>query len=138
MKFRHTLTLALLSVAAAAASSTVLAQAAAPANPVPAATPAATPGIDARQARQEQRIDQGVASGQLNKRETRRLDREQGAINRVENKAKADGTVTAQERKRLHHMQDHASKDISRQKHDAQKRMPPTGPGTGPSASPGG
>ena len=72
----------------------MVAQTAAPAAP---ANPAATPGIDARQARQEQRIDQGVASGQLNKRETRRLDREQGAINRAENKAKADGTVTALE-----------------------------------------
>ena len=130
MKIRHTLTLALLSVAAAAASTTVFAQA--------ASSPAATPGIDARQARQEPRIDKGVASGQLNKRETRRLDREQGAIQRVENKTKTDGTVTAHERKRLHHMQHHASKDISRQKHDAQKRMPPSGPGTGPSMSPGG
>ena len=130
MKIHHTLTLALLSVAAAAASTTVFAQA--------ASSPAATPGIDARQARQEPRIDQGVASGQLNKRETRRLDREQGAIQRVENKAKADGTVTAHERKHLHRKQNHASKDISRQKHDAQKRMPPSGPGTGPSMSPGG
>ena len=130
MKIRHTLTLALLSVAAAAASTMAFAQ--------PASAPAATPGIDARQARQEQRIDQGVASGQLNKRETRRLDREQGAIQRVENKTKTDGTVTAHERKRLHHMQHHASKDISRQKHDAQKRMPPSGPGTGPGMSPGG
>ena len=134
MKIRHTLTLALLSVAAATASTTVFAQAAS----FPASSPAATPGIDARQARQEPRIDQGLASGQLNKRETRLLDREQGAIQRVENKTKTDGTVTAHERKRLHHMQHHASKDISRQKHDAQKRMPPSGPGTGPSMSPGG
>ena len=65
-----------------------------------------------------------MASGQLNKRETRRLDREQGAINRVENKAKADGTVTTAERKRLHHMQNKASKDIHHQKHDAQVRKP--------------
>ena len=85
---------------------------------------AATPGIDQRQANQEQRVDLGVASGQLNKRETRRLDREQGAINRAENKAKADGTVTTAERKRLHHMQNKASKDIHQQKHDAQVRKP--------------
>lgn len=136
MNIRHTFALSVLSLAAA--STGVFAQTAAPAAPAAAANPAATPGIDARQARQEQRIDQGVASGQLTKRETRRLDREQGAINRVENKAKADGIVTAQERKRLHHMQNHAGKDISRQKHDAQKRMPPSGPGTGPSMSPGG
>ncbi len=89
-----------------------------------ASSPAATPGIDKRQAKQEQRIDQGVASGQLTKREAHRLEREQGAVNRAENKAKADGVVTAAERKRLHHMQDAASKDIHHQKHDAQVRKP--------------
>jgi len=83
---------------------------------------AATPGIDARQARQEQRIDRGVASGELTRREARRLGREQNIIDRAENKAKADGTVTAQERKRLHHTQNRASRDIRRQKHDAQER----------------
>lgn len=128
MTIRQTFALSLLSLAAA--STGTFAQA--------ASSPAGTPGIDAAQARQEQRIDQGVASGELNKRETRRLEREQGAINRVENKAKADGSVTAQERKRLRHMQGQASKDIRGQKHDAQRRMPPSGPGTGPGMSPGG
>lgn len=85
-----------------------------------ASAPAGTPGIDQRQARQEQRIDKGIASGALNKRETRRLEREQVVINRAEDKAKADGTVTETERKRLHKMQNHASRDIRRQKHDAQ------------------
>ena len=37
------------------------------------ATPA-TPRVDAREAKQQARIDQGVASGQLNARETNRLD----------------------------------------------------------------
>jgi hypothetical protein len=87
----------------------------------PAPNPAATPGVDQRQARQEQRIDQGMASGQLTRRETRRLTREQGAIAKTENKAKADGTVTAQERHKLHAMQNKASRDIRRQKHDAQQ-----------------
>jgi hypothetical protein len=89
--------------------------------PAPTGT-AATPGVDQRQANQEKRIDQGIASGQLTKRETRRLEREQGAINRAEDKAKADGVVTAQERHRLHHAQNKASRDIRRQKHDAQHR----------------
>ena len=130
MRIVHALTAAALGLVSAG----VLAQAA-PATP-------ATPGIDQRQARQEQRIDQGIASGELNKRETRRLGREQGAIDRAENKAKADGNVTTAERHHLRHMQSRASKDIHRQKHDAQTRavrtMPPGGPGTGPSASPGG
>ena len=82
-----------------------------------------TPRIDQRQANQEKRIDQGIASGQLNKRETRRLEREQARINRAEDKAKADGTVTAKERKRLAKAQNHASRDIYRQKHDAQTAL---------------
>ncbi len=83
--------------------------------------PAATPGVDNRQARQERRIDQGVASGELTQREVRRLDREQNVVDKAENKTKVDGTVTAAERKRLHRMQNRSSRDIRRQKHDAQQ-----------------
>lgn len=81
-----------------------------------------TPRIDQRQANQEKRIDQGVASGELTRREARKLNREQAAINAAEDKAKADGTVTAKERARLHKAQNHASRDIRRQKHDSQDR----------------
>jgi hypothetical protein len=97
-------------------SATVFAQA--------ASAPAATPRVDQRQANQEKRIDQGIASGALNKRETVRLEKEQAHINRAENRAKADGTVTKAERARLHKMQNHASKDIHHQKHDGQVAKP--------------
>ena len=79
-----------------------------------------TPRIDQRQANQEQRIDQGVSSGQLNKREARRLEKGQTRVNRMENRAKADGTVTNQERRRITKAQNVQSKRIYRQKHDAQ------------------
>jgi hypothetical protein len=79
-----------------------------------------TPRIDKRQANQERRIDQGIASGALTKRETRRLEKEQVHIDKAEDKAKADGTVTAHERKRLTKMQNHASRDIYRQRRDQQ------------------
>jgi hypothetical protein len=82
--------------------------------------PAATPRIDQRQANQERRIDQGVASGELNARETRRLERQQNRIERAETQAKSDGVVTKQERAGLHHMQDRASHNIRHQKHDRQ------------------
>lgn len=82
--------------------------------------PAATPRIDRREANQEQRIQQGVGAGQLTARETYRLEKEQVAINRAEVKAKSDGKVTAQERRHLTKMQNRASRDIYRQKHDAQ------------------
>jgi len=51
---------------------------------------------------------------------TSRLEKEQAHINKAEDKAKADGSVTAQERERLTKMQKHASRDIYRQKHDKQ------------------
>jgi len=86
------------------------------------AASAATPGIDKRQANQEKRIDQGVASGELTKRETRRLEKQQAHINKVEDRAKADGVVTAAERKRLHNKQNKASANIYRQKHDKQDK----------------
>ena len=81
-----------------------------------------TPRIDQRQVNQEQRIDKGVASGELTKREARRMNRQQAVVNRAEDKAKADGAVTAQERKRLTRMQNKTSRHIYRQKHDAQDR----------------
>jgi len=93
-----------------------------------ASAPAATPRVDQRQANQEKRIDQGVASGELTRREAHRLAREQGAIDKAENHAKADGTVTHHERKRLHRMQRHASHDIHHQKHDVQKPAAPVAP----------
>ena len=83
---------------------------------------AQTPRIDQRQANQEQRIDQGVKSGELTRRETRRLEREQAAIEKGETRAQADGKVTKKERARLTRAQDRASRDIARQKHDAQDR----------------
>ncbi|MDP3821597.1 MAG: hypothetical protein Q8R33_08990 [Burkholderiales bacterium] len=49
-----------------------------------------------------------------------RLEKEPAAINRAEVKAKADGTVTKHESRRLHRMQTAASKDVHAQKHDAQ------------------
>jgi opacity protein-like surface antigen len=81
-----------------------------------------TPRIDQRQAHQEQRIDKGIASGELTKREAHRMNRQQNAVNRAEDKAKADGVVSAQERKRLTKAQNATSKRIYRQKHDAQER----------------
>jgi hypothetical protein len=77
---------------------------------------------DRRQDRQEQRIDQGVKSGALNPRETRKLERGQRHVEKLETRAQADGKVTAREKARLEHAQDVQSKRIYRQKHDAQTR----------------
>jgi hypothetical protein len=80
----------------------------------------ATPGVDQRQANQQARIEQGVASGQLNRREAARLERQQARIARAERRAKADGVVTPRERRELAAMQKKASADIQAQKHDGQ------------------
>jgi uncharacterized membrane protein YebE (DUF533 family) len=79
-----------------------------------------TPRVDQRQANQEQRIDQGVASGSLTQREANRLERGQQHVDNMENRAKADGVVTRGERARLHQAQDVQSARIHRQKHDRQ------------------
>jgi hypothetical protein len=89
---------------------------------VPVFAQTATPGIDQRQMNQEQRIDQGVASGQLNQREANRLERGQQRVDNMENRAKSDGVVTARERNRIQHAQNVESKRIYRQKHDRQVR----------------
>jgi hypothetical protein len=79
-----------------------------------------TPVIDKREARQEARIDQGVASGQLTGRETARLEKGQQRVENMEAKAKADGVVTPRERTKIRHAQNVESRRIHRQKHDAQ------------------
>lgn len=85
--------------------------------------PLATPRVDAREARQQKRIAQGLASGRLTEREANRLQKGDAHIDRVEDKAKADGVVTAKEREHLTKMQNRESDAIYKQKHDAQRDM---------------
>ena len=80
----------------------------------------ATPGVDQRQANQEKRIQQGVATGELTPREAARLERGQDRVEKMEEKAKADGVVTPEERARLKKAQDRQSAAIYKEKHDRQ------------------
>lgn len=79
-----------------------------------------TPRIDQRQQNQQQRIDQGVKSGQLNRKEAARLKKGQARIRQMENKAMADGKVTVKERARIAKAQDREGRRIIREKHDKQ------------------
>ena len=79
-----------------------------------------TPRIDQRQARQQERIDQGVASGALTEKEAARLERGQARIQRKKARAAADGKITKAERRRIDRAQDRQSRRIHRQKHDRQ------------------
>jgi Ni/Co efflux regulator RcnB len=80
-----------------------------------------TPIVTDRQQNQTERIQQGVTSGELTKKEAATLRTEQRAI-RAEKKAfKADGKVTAAERTQLRRDQNQASKRIYKKKHNAKK-----------------
>ena len=80
----------------------------------------ATPNFDQRQLNQEQRIQQGAQTGALTPKEVTKLEQGQGRLQAKEDKAKADGKVTAKEREHLQHAQDRQSEKIYREKHDRQ------------------
>lgn len=78
-----------------------------------------TPVVDKREQDQKNRIKQGVKSGELTRKEARRLGAEQRKIKKDEAKAKSDGTVTPAERNKIKREQNKASRDITRKKHNA-------------------
>lgn len=89
---------------------------------LPAHAQSSTERIDKRQTNQQQRIDQGVKSGQLNEKEAARLQKGQARVQKMEDKAMADGKVSAKERAKIEKAQDNQSKRIAREKHDKQTR----------------
>jgi hypothetical protein len=83
-----------------------------------AAAGTATPRVSRREARQNARIQQGVASGQFTPREAARLYAEQRRVHRMKWLAKSDGVVTPAERFHLAHAQNHLSREIFGLKHN--------------------
>ena len=81
-------------------------------------------GINAREHREQQRINQGIRSGELTRREARRLEAGLARIRIDERYARADGNVTPRERARLERELNRESRGIFRQKHDGQDRNP--------------
>src|SRR5262249_42630210 len=77
-----------------------------------------------RNVEQQQRIENGLKSGQLTTREAAKLEREESNINRAEAKAMKDGTMSAAEQKRIDTMQNRAIRAIYNQKNDAQVGNP--------------
>ena len=78
--------------------------------------------VNKREKMQQERIFQGVKSGELTGREFARLEREQARIERNVAIARSDGRFTKREHARIEREQDRASRDIYRQKHDGQER----------------
>jgi hypothetical protein len=77
--------------------------------------------VNKRQENQQDRIAQGVNSGQLSPHETAHLERKAGRINReiARDRAANGGTLTARERARINRQQNRESRRIYRDKHNA-------------------
>jgi hypothetical protein len=110
-------------VTAVLASALVIAPAALLAQTTP------TPGahdynIGQRKVDQQDRIANGVKSGQLTARETSHLEHQEAGINREERgmRAQDNGHLTGQDRKTLHAQQNQESRRIYRDKHNANVR----------------
>lgn len=80
------------------------------------------PGVNHRQHHQNERIRQGVRSGELTRAEVRGLNEQRREIRQEERAYKADGHLTKAERRDLHQDMNALSKDIHHEKHDAEKR----------------
>ncbi len=84
----------------------------------------ATPVVDQKAANQQQRINQGVASGELTRGEAVRLQKRQNKLVANTQRAKADGVVTDAERRQLNRQADRNSKKIHNKKHNRRDTNP--------------
>jgi hypothetical protein len=78
--------------------------------------------VDARRQMQQDRIAQGVKSGQLSAKETAHLENKEHKLNQeihAERKANG-GKLTVQERKQVNRQQNHISGQIYNDKHNSQ------------------
>ena len=72
-----------------------------------------------RDANQQERIEQGLQSGQLNTREAGQLEREEQHLDRQQARdLKSGGTLTPQEKANIQREQNKVSRDINRDKHN--------------------
>jgi hypothetical protein len=87
-------------------------------------TPVRPPTINQRKENQQDRVAQGVKSGQLTAGETARLEHQEAGINKEERgmRAQDNGHLTAQDRKTLQRQQNVESRRIYKDKHNARKQ----------------
>jgi len=81
-------------------------------------------GTVQRDVNQQERIEQGLKSGQLTTREASKLEREESRVERDQARAMQDGKLSPAEKARLAREQNRVSRDIYREKHDAQTGNP--------------
>jgi hypothetical protein len=77
-----------------------------------------------RNVNQQQRIENGLKSGQLTTKEAAKLEKEQAKVDRAEANAMKDGKLSDAEKARIQRMQTKTSRDIEAEKHDAQTGNP--------------
>ena len=91
------------------------------------ATPAlaqTTGTVVQRNVNQQERVEQGLQSGQLTTREAAKLEGEESRVEKMESRALKDGKLSPDERARIDRAQNQVSRDIYREKHDAQVGNP--------------
>jgi len=79
-------------------------------------------GFERRDAVNNERIEQGIRSGQLTRREVAQLRERQGHIERLEARARRDGVISERERARIEVAQNDLSRLIRFDKHNGQVR----------------
>ena len=77
-----------------------------------------------RDVNQQNRIENGLQSGQLNTKEAAGLEHGETHIDNVEARDMKDGTLSAQDKAQIQHLQNQESNRIYNQKHDAQTGNP--------------
>jgi len=100
MKFNALITAALLAASAGAFAQTT------------------TAGSVQRDVNQQERIEQGLKSGQLTTREAGKLEREESKVDHLQAQALKDGKLTPAEKARLEGAQNQVSRDIAAAKHN--------------------
>jgi hypothetical protein len=76
-----------------------------------------------RQKNQQKRIDQGVKSGELTRKEAVKLEAREAKLHRdIKRDRKDGGGLTVKEKAKIEARQDNISADIAKEKHDVQKR----------------
>jgi len=115
-------TMFMLAVAALIASGPAFAQQSQPTQPTATTQPnQSTPTIGERRQDQQDRIANGIDSGQLTAGETRNLESREANLNREirDDRAGDNGHLTAAERQQINHQQNNLSHSIYQDKHNA-------------------
>jgi len=91
------------------------------ATPTPAPAEKPKPTVEQRKENQQDRIANGVQSGQLTAGETKNLEKKEAAINKetVADRAANGGKLTASEKRQINRQQNRMSKQIYADKHNA-------------------